>query len=560
MLRVRWLGRVAYQESLDLQRQLFTNSSDDHLLLLEHEHVFTGGPNTDLSNLLIEPTSIGATYEPTDRGGDITYHGPGQLTGYPILSLPGRRGGGIAETRTYVAKVEDVLIAALAEVGLRDCGRIDRYPGVWVEPNSASPQKIAAIGVRLSRGRTMHGFALNVSTDLSWFDRIVPCGIRDFGVTSLQAQGLNVPMEAMVKAVTQKAVEAWGTHGYDQANVVFRNPKTNPISLSGKHRTPNLAIEDRPVTGQNRETTERRRRRLNEAGVSEGLSITQRKPSWMKARIDLNDGYRRVRSTLHPMNLATVCEEAGCPNIYECWGEGTATFMINGTRCTRACGFCLVDTRQPEPLDQQEPHRVAQAVATMGLSHVVITAVARDDLDDGGVSGFIETVKAIRSCSSGVTIETLIPDFGGQAQPLQALLDENPDVINHNMETVARLQRAVRPNAGYARSLTVLARAKAHGSLTKSGLIVGLGESDDELSSALADLASLGTDIVTIGQYLRPTSAHLPVHRWVEPKTFKMWADKGREMGIRHVEASPLTRSSHKAAASIRGLRPTPQL
>ena len=155
----------------------------------------------------------------------------------------------------------------------------------------------------------------------------------------------------------------------------------------------------------------------------------------------------------------------------------------------------------------------------MGLSHVVITAVARDDLDDGGVSGFIETVKAIRSCSSDVTIETLVPDFGGQAQPLQALLDENPDVINHNMETVARLQRAVRPNAGYARSLTVLARSKAHGSLTKSGLIVGLGESDDELLSVLADLASLGTDIVTIGQYLRPTSAHLPVHRWVEPRT-----------------------------------------
>ena len=194
----------------------------------------------------------------------------------------------------------------------------------------------------------------------------------------------------------------------------------------------------------------------------------------------------------------------------------------------------------------------------MGLSHVVLTAVARDDLDDGGAIGFIDTVSAIKSCSSDITVETLIPDFGGQAEPLQALINEKPDVLNHNLETVARLQRAVRPNAGYARSLTVLARAKALGSITKSGLIVGLGETDDELTSALADLASVGTDVVTIGQYLRPTSGHLPVHRWVEPTTFQMWAEKGYEMGIQHVEAGPLTRSSHKAAAAVRGLLPTP--
>ena len=558
MLRVRWLGRVAYQESLDLQRQLFNSSPDDHLLLVEHQHVFTGGPNANLSNLLIEPTSIGATYEPTDRGGDITYHGPGQLTGYPILSLPGRRGGGIAETRTYVAKIEEILIAALTDVGLPNCGRIDRYPGVWVDPNGTSPRKIAAIGVRLRRGRTMHGFALNVSTDLSWFDRIIPCGIGDLGVTSLQAQGLKVSMESMVKAVVKRAIDAWGADGQDQAHVVFRNAKTNLMTLSGEDHRQHLEIEDSAVNEKSRETTKRRQRRLDDAGVTEGLSITQRKPPWMKARLDMNDGYRRVRSTLRPMNLATVCEEAGCPNIYECWGEGTATFLINGTRCTRACGFCLVDTRRPKPRDQQEPHRVAEAVTTMGLSHVVLTAVARDDLDDGGAIGFIDTVSAIKSCSSDITVETLIPDFGGQAEPLQALINEKPDVLNHNLETVARLQRAVRPNAGYARSLTVLARAKALGSITKSGLIVGLGETDDELTSALADLASVGTDVVTIGQYLRPTSGHLPVHRWVEPTTFQMWAEKGHEMGIQHVEAGPLTRSSHKAAAAVRGLLPTP--
>jgi lipoic acid synthetase len=365
-------------------------------------------------------------------------------------------------------------------------------------------------------------------------------------------------MEMVVKAVERRAIEVWGENGYDEAGVVFRNPKTDLTAFSSAEQHPKSAIDGRPVVLRNRKTTERRQRRLNDAGVAEGLSITERKPHWMRAQIDLNDGYRRVRSTLHPMNLTTVCEEAGCPNIYECWGEGTATFMINGKRCTRACGFCLVDTRKPEPRDHDEPRRVAEAVITMGLSHVVITAVARDDLDDGGALGFIETVSAVRSRVPDATIETLIPDFAGQKRPLNALLGEGPDVVNHNLETVARLQRAVRPNAGYARSLTVLARAKAHGSVTKSGLIVGLGENDDELTIALADLASVGVDIVTIGQYLRPTSAHIPVHRWVEPKTFEMWADKAREMGIRHVEASPLTRSSHKAATAVRELLGTP--
>ena len=274
----------------------------------------------------------------------------------------------------------------------------------------------------------------------------------------------------------------------------------------------------------------------------------------MKAHIDLNDGYRRVRSTLRGLDLTTVCEEAGCPNIYECWGKDTATFMINGNRCTRACGFCLVDTRHPAPLDQEEPQRVAQAITAMCLDHVVITAVARDDLIDGGVSGFINTIKAIRIASPSTTIETLIPDFGGKKAALQSLVNERPDVINHNLETVARLQRAVRPSAGYARSLTLLARVKGEGVATKSGLITGLGESDKELLAALADLAAVGVDIVTIGQYLRPSPNHLPVQRWVAPETFEMLADHGRELGIGHVEAGPLTRSSYNASDSIQSL------
>tara|TARA_B100001769_G_C22097320_1_gene592122 strand:- start:1410 stop:2246 length:837 start_codon:yes stop_codon:yes gene_type:complete len=278
----------------------------------------------------------------------------------------------------------------------------------------------------------------------------------------------------------------------------------------------------------------------------------------MKAKIEVNNGYRRVRSTLRDLDLTTVCEEAGCPNIYECWGKDTATFMINGSRCTRACSFCLVDTQRPVDLDEEEPERVAKAVSDLALLHVVVTAVARDDLSDGGVIGFANTVRAIRVASPSTTIETLVPDFGGKKDSLGCLLNERPDVVNHNIETVVRLQRAVRPSAGYARSLALLARVKEEGITTKSGLITGLGESDDELVSTLADLASVGVDIVTIGQYLRPTASHIPVQRWVTPQVFEMLAQRGRELGISHVEAGPLTRSSYNAAESIRSLTATP--
>jgi lipoic acid synthetase len=224
--------------------------------------------------------------------------------------------------------------------------------------------------------------------------------------------------------------------------------------------------------------------------------------------------------------------------------------MINGERCTRACGFCLVDTRHPEALDPGEPARVADAVARMGLDFAVVTAVARDDLPDGGAAGFAATIEAIRHRSAATKVEVLIPDCKGDPGSLATIFEARPDVLNHNVETVARLQRAVRPSAGYARSLAVLARAKDAGLVTKSGIITGMGESDGEVDQTLADLAAVGVDIVTIGQYLRPTTHHLPIHRWVEPETFDRWAAVGRSLGIAHVEASPLTRSSHHARAS----------
>jgi lipoic acid synthetase len=257
--------------------------------------------------------------------------------------------------------------------------------------------------------------------------------------------------------------------------------------------------------------------------------------------------YTSLGRTIHDLGLATVCEEAGCPNIYECWNDGTATFMVNGSRCTRACAFCQVDTARPLPLDAAEPDRVAEAVARLDLAHAVVTCVARDDLPDGGAGAIAETVRAIRRRSPGTAVEVLTSDCKGEAEALQLVFDVRPDVFNHNIETVARLQRAVRPSAGYARSLAVLARAREQGLVTKSGMMVGLGETASEVVSTLADLASVGVSVATVGQYLRPSAAHAPVARWWTPDEFDGLADAGRALGLTHVEASPLTRSSYHA-------------
>jgi lipoic acid synthetase len=288
---------------------------------------------------------------------------------------------------------------------------------------------------------------------------------------------------------------------------------------------------------------------LAEAGVdsSDAVALTERKPEWLRVKANMGEEYRSLKRTMRSLDLVTVCEEAGCPNIFECWKDGTATFMINGDRCTRACGFCLVDTRKPLPVDADEPERVAEAVDRLALEHAVVTAVARDDLADGGAFAFAETIRAIHRRRPGAAVEVLIPDCHGSPQALGTIFDARPEVLNHNLETVVRLQRAVRPSASYARSLAVLARAKAAGLTTKSGLILGMGETEEEVIGALADLRGVRVDIVTLGQYLRPTSHHLPVDRWWTPEEFTRLKGVGEAMGIPHVEASPLTRSSYHA-------------
>jgi lipoic acid synthetase len=529
--RTRWLGRVRYQDAFALQHGLWRTSPDDHLLLLEHPHVYTLGVRAEPAHLLVDPASVGADVARADRGGDVTYHGPGQLVGYPIITVA--RPPALPDTPAYVHAVEQLLIDVLGDLGVPGASRLPAYPGVWVGVDDGSPRKIAAIGVRLAKGRSLHGFALNVAPDLAMFGHIVPCGIREYPVTSLAAEGIGASMADAVDAVAARAAARWGGGGAERADVAWR-----------------VAPEDMAVF-----TREGSRlvARLNAAGVEGGHPIGERKPAWLRAPVRLGAPQQDLRRTLRALDLVTVCEEAGCPNLSECWADGTATFMINGDRCTRACGFCLVDTRHPAPPDLDEPRRVAESVARMHLTHAVVTAVARDDLEDGGAAGFAATIAAIRARCPGTAVEVLIPDCKGDPVALGAIFEARPDVLNHNLETVARLQRAVRPSASYARSLAVLARAKDAGLVTKSGLIVGMGETDDEVLGALADLRAVGADIVTIGQYLRPTARHLPVARWVPPATFAAWAAAGEAMGIGHVEASPLTRSSYHARQAAEG-------
>jgi len=552
-LRVRWLGTVPYAEASDLQHALFDHGRDDWLLLLEHPHVYTLGANADPTNVLVEPSSVGAECLRTDRGGDVTYHGPGQLVGYPVLSVPGKRGGGMADTVAYVRSVEELVIGALNDLGLTDVGRLEQYPGVWVGPNSDTPRKIAAIGVRLTRGRSMHGFAINVDPDMSMFSHIVPCGIADKSVTSLAQEGIATSMAAVVDAIVDRAAALWAVdRTVDRAEIIRRSTDGDE-DLSPFSRGAGAGELVRTGADHRAGPSLRLKGRLAEAGVVDGIDVGERKPEWMRAPLRIGARPLELKKTLRDLQLVTVCEEAGCPNLSECWADGTATFMINGERCTRKCGFCLVDTRHPESLDPQEPSRVAEAVAQMGLDFAVVTTVARDDLPDEGASAMAATVQAIRDRVPGVQVEVLISDCRGQADALDMIFESRPDVLNHNVETVPRLQRAVRPSAGYARSLAVLARAKRAGLLTKSGLVVGMGETDTEIASVLADLAGIGVSIVTIGQYLRPTSTHLPVDRWVTPEQFDSYASIGRGLGIDHVESSPLTRSSYHAKQAADG-------
>lgn len=277
----------------------------------------------------------------------------------------------------------------------------------------------------------------------------------------------------------------------------------------------------------------------------------EKKPSWIKVRLPNNPVFWDTKSMIKDLNLVTVCEEAQCPNRWECWGQGTATFMIAGEKCTRACGFCAVKTAKPDALEEDEPSRVAEATKRMNLNHVVITAVARDDLKDGGAEHFQKTIQAIRKTNPGIIIEVLVPDFNDKDWALDLVMKARPHIFNHNLETVERLTPLVRSRAKYDRSLAVLKKAKqmADGMVaTKSGIMLGLGERPEEIEQAFDDLRAADVTVLTLGQYLRPTPMHLPVVEYVTPEKFEEWKEVALAKGFRHVASGPLVRSSYHAA------------
>ena len=536
LLRTRWLGKLPYEEAWDLQRAFHEGrvkgrSADDYLLLVEHPPVYTVGRNGDGSNFIAPEMAMarGAEVFHVDRGGDITFHGPGQLVGYPIIELADPK-----QIVPYVRKLEEVLIRLLADFGV-DAWREEGLTGVWTEKG-----KVAAIGVRVSRRVTMHGFALNLHPDLSWFELMNPCGITDRPVTSLsELVGRKVTIQEAVDAIIPHFATVFGYQETDVQLGAFTR---------SQGREDNYEVDLLLAEG----TFSEEKRTAEPILINGRLPGEPPRPEWMRVTANMNDDYLHLKKMMRGLNLHTVCEEANCPNIYECWGMGTATLMILGDKCTRACSFCNVTTGKPTEFDVLEPFRAAEAVAAMNLSHAVITSVNRDDLDDGGSGIFAHTITETRRRSPHTEIEVLIPDFKGDKKALQTVMDARPEVLNHNTETVLRLQRDIRTSANYGRSLALLWRAKQMypEGLIKSGLIVGMGETREEVLATLADMRAIGIDIVTIGQYLRPTARHRPIHRYVHPDEFAEYKAFGEGIGIPHVESGPLVRSSYHAKES----------
>jgi len=507
-IRIVDLGEMQeYSATLDLQRQHLENKGADSTLpdrvfLLEHQPIYTVGRGVPFQTEL--PTEFSSVpWIEVARGGQATFHGPGQLVAYPILDLNfyGK------DVHKYLRALEESVIGTLRALEIESFRR-EGLTGVWVESPSRGPLKIASLGVGVSKWITYHGLALNVSNDMRYFEAINACGMNGDVMTSL-AQHCS---ELAIEAPSMAKVKEWFIPNFTRVFQDLSRPSTR-----------------------------------------------QAKPKWLRVKAPGSPEYQETRRIVKSLRLNTVCEEAHCPNIGECWTHRTATFMIMGELCTRRCSFCAVKDgaiSNLEPLDPLEPYRVGKAINELGLEHVVITSVDRDDLPDMGAAHFDQTVRAIRAHNADCRIELLIPDMRGRKHLVEKILESKlVCVLNHNVETVPRLYKTVRPGSGYQRSLNVLKWAKEfHPEVkSKSGIMVGLGETREEIFQVMDDLRAHGVQIMTIGQYLRPSEKQLPVQRYVTPEEFEEYRVEGMKRGFSFVESSPLTRSSYHAWRHVDG-------
>jgi len=536
-LNVRWLGNLPYSEALILQKGLKESVAGEHnpydyLLLLEHNNVITIGRTGDTNNLLLDSEELekkGIEFFETDRGGDITFHGKGQLIGYPIMRLQDPK-----KVIPFVRSLEQTIIKTLDSFGIEAFSKEDDT-GVWT-----SEGKIASIGVKVSKWTTYHGFALNIFDKLEGFDFINPCGNQEEKIASVHTFNKEISFDDVVNKITEAFTAEFG---YEDVGIQMSQFTPTQLKKHKKHEIDEML--DKGVFQKNNN--------LVPITIKGLLPNEPERPEWMKVKANLGKDYRDLKSLISEKKLNTVCEEASCPNIYECWSMGTATFMIMGDTCTRACGFCDVNTGKPNDLDDLEPLRVAESVLTMKLTHAVITSVNRDDLPDGGSNFFAQTINEVKRLNPSTSVEVLIPDFKGDKRAIDNIIEASPEVLNHNLETVPRLQREIRTAASYGRSLSLLQYAKESAFLgkTKTGLIVGMGEEFEEVIAVLEDLSQINVDIVTIGQYLRPTAKHRPIHRYVDKEEFIKYKSIGESFGIPHIESGPLVRSSYHAKDSF---------
>ncbi|MBC8440275.1 MAG: lipoyl synthase [Deltaproteobacteria bacterium] len=493
------LNTLEYTKALNLQIQALNAKTGnglvkDQIFFVEHPSVFTLGKRGGEENLSVSKEFLkakGIDVVQTDRGGNITYHGPGQAVMYPIVDLEKNKIG----VKEFVHGLEEIMKRTAADFGI-DADRDERNHGIWVK-NS----KIGSVGISIKKGISFHGLAMNINTDLEPFSWINPCGLANISITSIKNE--------MAKSESGSGSKDY-TISMDQIKTAFIKHFSSVFNYKK----------------------------------------TKQKPSWLKKNLPKGGDYQRVRNLISNSGLHTVCQEANCPNMFECFSKNTSTFMILGANCTRNCRFCNVSFAPALPLDSDEPMRVAKAALDLNLKYVVVTSVTRDDLEDGGASHFADTIKAIKTTlPDDPKVEVLIPDFQGNVKALKIVVCANPDVLNHNIETVPSLYSIARPQANYQQSLDLFKNAKAiNASMPlKSGLMLGLGETMEELEQTMKDLFHYGCEIITLGQYLQPTKTHLEVRKYYSPDEFEQLEDKARQIGFKKIAAGPFVRSSYNA-------------